>query len=78
MAFVAVVLLAIIVVIVTVAMVKRRIVEMRNRRITDYDIIDMQGCKHKGFFSDPSVFHSITGEVFVKVGPADDDWERVE
>lgn len=56
----------------------RLVAKIRNRRIVDFDIIDRRGFRHKGFFSDPSVFHSSTGKVFVKVGPADNDWERVE
>ena len=58
--------------------VVRLIVKIRNRKIVDFDIIDKRGYRHRGFFSDPSVFHSSTGKVFVKVGPADNDWERVE
>ncbi len=73
-----VMLLLLFVAVLIVGRVARLVASVKNRRISDYDIIDMHGGRHKGFFSNPSVFHSSTGKVFVKVGPADNDWERVE
>jgi hypothetical protein len=80
--YIATIVVMLLLLIAIIALVVNWIVKLvakaKNRRITDFDIIDKQGRRHKGFFSNPSVFHTSTGEVFVKVGPAKNDWERVE